>query len=166
MLHCHEWLRFEAENKKMKDEKSAADHTLDVTLKRVDELHQQVEELKTQLLTKGNHKNWSIVEPGLGKDGGWKILFESVRLKNRSGRRTLFFSKTDGSFFLRPSQWQIRTNVDGPSRTKSVPRVLVLSVFGHSTPDNRIDRVFKLNPYFYFYGPIILGWESQPGIHE
>ena len=41
----------------MKDEKSAADHTLDVTLKRVDELHQQVEELKTQLLTKGNHKN-------------------------------------------------------------------------------------------------------------
>ena len=44
----------------MKDEKSAADHTLDVTLKRVDELHQQVEELKTQLLTKGNHKNRSI----------------------------------------------------------------------------------------------------------
>ena len=44
----------------MKDEKSAADHTLDVTLKRVDELHQQVEEFKTQLLTKGNHKNRSI----------------------------------------------------------------------------------------------------------
>ena len=44
----------------MKDEKSAADHTLDVTLKRVDELHQQVEELKTQLLTKGNRKNRSI----------------------------------------------------------------------------------------------------------
>ena len=41
----------------MKDEKSAADHTLDVTLKRVDELHYQVEELKTQLLTKGNRKN-------------------------------------------------------------------------------------------------------------
>ena len=41
----------------MKNEKSASDHTLDVTLKRVDELHHQVEELKTQLLTKGNHKN-------------------------------------------------------------------------------------------------------------
>jgi chromosome segregation ATPase len=44
--------RFEAENKQMKDEKSATDHTLDVTLKRVDELHHQVEEFKTQLLTK------------------------------------------------------------------------------------------------------------------
>ena len=44
----------------MKDEKSATDHTLDVTLKRVDELHHQVEELKTQLLTKGNRKNSSI----------------------------------------------------------------------------------------------------------
>ena len=40
----------------MKNEKSASDHTLDVTLKRVDELHHQVEELKAQLLTKGNHK--------------------------------------------------------------------------------------------------------------
>ena len=60
MIHIHEWLRFEAENKKMKDEKSATDHTLDVTLKRVDQLHNQVEELKTQLLTKGNHKNSSI----------------------------------------------------------------------------------------------------------
>ena len=40
----------------MKNEKSASDHTLDVTLKRVDELHHQVEELKSQLLTKGNHK--------------------------------------------------------------------------------------------------------------
>ena len=59
----------------MKDEKSAADHTLDVTLKRVDELHHQVEELKTQLLTKGNHKNRSIQgwwdqDDGRGKDGG------------------------------------------------------------------------------------------------
>ena len=42
----------------MKNEKSASDHTLDVTLKRVDELHHQVEELKAQLLTKGNHKKW------------------------------------------------------------------------------------------------------------
>ena len=40
----------------MKNEKSASDHTLDVTLKRVDELYHQVEELKAQLLTKGNHK--------------------------------------------------------------------------------------------------------------
>ena len=59
----------------MKDEKSAADHTLDVTLKRIDELHQQVEELKTQLLTKGNHKNRYIQglwdkDDGRGKDGG------------------------------------------------------------------------------------------------
>ena len=44
----------------MKDEKSATDHTLDVTLKRVDELHHQVEELKTQLLTKENRKNSSV----------------------------------------------------------------------------------------------------------
>ena len=41
----------------MRDGKSAADHALDVTLKSVDELHYQVEELKTQLLTKGNQKN-------------------------------------------------------------------------------------------------------------
>ena len=59
----------------MKDEKSAADHTLDVTLKRVDELHHQVEELKTQLLTKGNHKNrssqgWWDQDDGPGMDGG------------------------------------------------------------------------------------------------
>ena len=45
----------------MKDEKSAADHTLDVTLKRVDELHYQVEELKTQLLTKGKRKNTQLI---------------------------------------------------------------------------------------------------------
>ena len=59
----------------MKDEKSAADHTLDVTLKRVDELHHQVEELKTHLLTKGNHKNRSIQgfkkqDDGSGNNGG------------------------------------------------------------------------------------------------
>ena len=85
MLHIHEWLRFEAENKKMKDEKSAADHTLDVTLKRVDELHHQVEELKTKLLTKGNHKNRYIQElwdqdEGFWKDDGHRIFFESVGL--------------------------------------------------------------------------------------
>ena len=40
----------------MKEEKMTADHTMDVTLKRVDELHHQVEELKAQLLTKGNRK--------------------------------------------------------------------------------------------------------------
>ena len=73
----------------MKDEKSAADHTLDVTLKRVDELHQQVEELKTQLLTKGNHKNRSI-------QGLWDQVLGRTADGRFSSRQSASRTEADG----------------------------------------------------------------------
>lgn len=72
----------------MKDEKSATDHTLDVTLKRVDELHHQVEELKTQLLTKGNHKNSSIRKrrPWIPDNGKGQVQFDFTRISFTTDR--------------------------------------------------------------------------------
>ena len=72
----------------MKDEKSATDHTLDVTLKRVDELHHQVEELKTQLLTKGNRKNSSIRKrrPWIPDDQIGQVQFNFMRFSFTTDR--------------------------------------------------------------------------------
>ena len=89
----------------MKDEKSATDHTLDVTLKRVDQLHNQVEELKTQLLTKGNRKNCSIPKrrPWIPDNQIGQVQFNFMRFSfttDRSARNSGIRIGPRISFFL------------------------------------------------------------------